>query len=80
MQKSRSTAPIIAAVLLLVPVLYVGSYFALVVPQGIYPVGDPFAPTMYYRFGNGIAQRLYWPLERIDRRLRPKAWEIDPFG
>ena len=27
-------APIIAAVLLLLPVLYVGSYFALVAPEG----------------------------------------------
>jgi hypothetical protein len=30
----KHTAPIIAAVLLLLPVLYVGSYFALVLPQG----------------------------------------------
>jgi len=30
----RHAAPVIAAVLLLLPALYVGSYFALVVPGG----------------------------------------------
>ena len=31
----RHAAPIIAAILLLLPVLYVGSYFALVTPEGL---------------------------------------------
>jgi hypothetical protein len=30
----HSAAPIIAAVVLLLPVLYLGSYFALVIPDG----------------------------------------------
>jgi hypothetical protein len=33
MDKPRSFAPIIAAVLLLLPVLYVGSYLSLVTPR-----------------------------------------------
>jgi hypothetical protein len=44
-QKGKATAPIIAAVLLLLPVLYVGSYLALVTPGGtpfvIAPKGPP---------------------------------------
>jgi hypothetical protein len=72
-----------AAVLLLLPVLYVGSYFALVVPEGYLreasvQVTEP-TPEMFflkhYRFGGKVAARAYWPLEQIDRRLRPGAWE-----
>ncbi|WP_202921444.1 hypothetical protein [Anatilimnocola aggregata] len=37
---NRPALPIIAACLLLLPVLYVASYFALVVPSGI----DIFSP------------------------------------
>lgn len=64
------------AVLLCLPVLYVGSYLALVEP--------PLATTSYntrafgaspYRNGKQWSERVFWPLEQIDRRLRPGAWE-----
>jgi hypothetical protein len=43
----RSFAPIIAAVLLLLPVLYVGSYLALVAPGGQF-VAAPNGPDGFY--------------------------------
>src|SRR5687767_213380 len=82
MTKPRSFAPIIAAFLLLLPVLYVGSYLALVEPQGILGKKQPgsFSTHHYYRIDNNLVTAIFWPLERLDRKLRPKAWEIDPFG
>lgn len=84
-----SRAPLIVAiVLLLLPVLYVGSFYALVMPQGrpvLVPEGSP-KPVVHgmiqlwqlshYRFGHVIPSRVYWPLEQIDRKLRPRAWEL----
>jgi hypothetical protein len=83
MDKPRSFAPIIAAVLLLLPVLYVGSYLALVVPEGK-PADRVFRENGHtvietyltpYRFGGKFSERIYWPLEQIDRRVRQDAWE-----
>jgi hypothetical protein len=73
----RSAAPIIAAVILLLPVLYVGSYLALVVRRPMVMVSLTF-PTQYsadyYRVGGDYADTFFWPLEQIDRRLQPEAW------
>jgi hypothetical protein len=79
----KHAAPIIAASLLLLPVLYVGSYFFLVSPNR-----GPVVRTVYgcsltpgydvhadYRVGD--LSQLYWPVEQADRRLRPQAW-VDP--
>ena len=69
---------ILAIVLLLLPVLYVGSYFALVVP------GPPWHYDMdakamifpdHYRLGGEWAKAVFWPLEQIDQRGRPVAWK-----
>ena len=76
-------APLIAAfVLLLLPVLYVGSYLALVVPEGRVawissPTGFSYkVPVIsHYRAGYVWPQRIFWPLEQSDRKLRPEAWE-----
>jgi hypothetical protein len=70
-KQPQSRAPlIVAVVLLLLPVLYVGSYLALVVPCGI-PINDPFGPRTHWRFGAAYAESLFWPLEQIDRKVRP---------
>jgi hypothetical protein len=73
----KHAAPIIAAILLLLPVLYVGSYLALVVPTGI-PIQDKISAewvaTSYYRVGGTSSARFFWPLEQIDRRVRPNSW------
>jgi hypothetical protein len=82
----ESRAPLIVAiVLLLLPALYVGSYLTLVVPKGTkatYPIRDPSRPEIralhyptHYRRGHYVSERLFWPLEQIDRKLRPRAWE-----
>jgi hypothetical protein len=63
-------APLILAItLLLLPVLYVGSYLALVRP------GLPNPRTgSNYRYGGFVASYFYWPLEQIDRGVRPDTW------
>jgi hypothetical protein len=79
--KERSSRiPLIAAVLLLVPVLYVGSYLALVTPGG-YKVNRRAAPVLffspsYYRCCEPVCATLFWPLEKCHRKLRPGAWAI----
>ena len=87
MERPRHNAPIIACVLLLLPVLYVGSYLALVCPQQIIvtkwhrPVSNgPFTDddfdlyAAHYRLAHETAERVFWPLEQLDRKLRPSAW------
>ena len=76
-------APTVAIVLLLLPVLYVGSYLGMVDRKQRYlvpfVVGEsPWAgrTTSYRRWG-WICESVYWPLEQIDRRMRPGAWEAE---
>jgi len=82
MEKHRKSAGplVVAIVLLLLPVLYVGSYLALVVRKPMVSVSLTF-PTQYdaefYRFGGDYARTFYWPLEQIDRQLQPAAWNDD---
>lgn len=79
----QSRAPlIITIVLLLLPVMYVGSYLALVNTnrfvefQEIRPGTFTPLPMQRYRFGGLWAERVFWPLEQIDRKLRPGEWEL----
>jgi len=75
MKDSRSIFPVFAAaLLLLLPVLYVGSYAALVKPYATIHWWSGRAD--HYRWGGGRVSRFYWPLEQLDRRLRPRAWEV----
>jgi hypothetical protein len=76
----KRTPVIIAVVLLLLPVLYVGSYLVLLqriaLPVSVLsgrPV--PIMNVAAYRIGGQYAKAFFWPLEQIDRRLRPGAWE-----
>jgi hypothetical protein len=80
----KNAAPIIAAFLLLLPVLYVGSYLALVTPGGV-PIdivtGSERFPAVlrdekYYLFDRQ-AKWFFWPLEQIDRKVRPGAWRYN---
>lgn len=80
--KRESRAPLLVAlVLLLLPVLYVGSCLALVVPeggtlQGKTPDGQIVTVNLgtRYRLKPSWAERVFWPLEQIDRKVRPEAW------
>jgi hypothetical protein len=82
--KRSTAAPIIAVVLLLLPVPYVGSYFALVLPEGVerqeivrepgWPIGTVFVYShryhAHYRIGDNWSETLYAPLESLDRKVR----------
>lgn len=71
---------LIAAILLLtLPALYFASYSALVVPHGNWVQISGLQHTWIrkgdYRLGGeGICPLVFWPLEKIDRKLRPVAW------
>ena len=80
----KHVPPILAAILLLLPVLYVGSYCALVTPEGT-PILIPLNSSgsfqehfVSYRYGSDLAAILFWPLENMDRKLRPAAWDSLP--
>jgi hypothetical protein len=71
-------APLIVAIVLLtLPVFYVASYLALVVPRHYIAYLAFGRVDHYYRFGGDWARRFYWPLEKIDQKLRPEEWEFD---
>lgn len=75
----RSPSPLVVPIILLaLPVLYVGSYLVVVNPQtnGAWEVSGGYSTPLWsdYRFGGLLAQRFFWPLEQLDRRLRPKSW------
>jgi hypothetical protein len=75
----QSRAPVIIAIVLLLLPLYVGSYFALVDPDGKWRAARinqiDTAQLEHYRYGNSYgAAQLFWPLEQIDRKARPGAW------
>jgi hypothetical protein len=80
---SHSRGPLfIAIVLLLLPVLYVGSYLALVVPRGVATQPNLRRSSFTiawrrYRLGGQASEFLFWPLEQIDRKLRPGTLVLD---
>lgn len=60
---TRINGPLLGAViLLLAPIVYVVSYFVLVTPPG------------GYRWDLIHADRMFWPLEKVDRTMRPQLW------
>jgi hypothetical protein len=66
----NARAPLITAiVLLLLPVLYVVTYFANVLPWDDDILQHP------YRCGDVWAATVYWPLEQFDRKVRPGSWD-----
>ena len=72
-KRSSIAAPSLAALLLVLPFLYVGSYLVNVNPPGKLLLWS--GQMDCYRWGGSRAAMIYWPLEQIDRRLRPHAWE-----
>jgi hypothetical protein len=76
----KHAAPLIAALLLFLSVLYLGSYCALVKPfhRSVW-VGGAGTLRMeldHYRWGGRVSAKVFWPLEQIDRTVRPEAWEL----
>lgn len=72
------TPLLIAAVLLALPLLYVVSYLVLVTPPGPTTAKSSlarlFGPPPSYRIEGKWPGKVFWPIERLDRKLRPKAW------
>ena len=65
------------AVLAALPLLYVGSYLALV-QRTEREVG--FSGELrfaYYRVGGETAKRIFSPLHAIDKRLRKRHWGLE---
>ena len=79
MNESRSwSAPVVAALLLLLPLGYIGSYYCLVdTDRGGYIGCGPNMPDLRYRICPELCGKFFWPVEQVDRKLRPDAWE-DP--
>ncbi|WP_254513208.1 hypothetical protein [Anatilimnocola floriformis] len=75
--KRESYAPLVVAIaLMLIPVLYVGSYLALVNPSGYaFATEDNRIRPCNYRLGGEFSAWAYLPLETIDRYLRPHRWD-----
>lgn len=74
--KRDSRAPLIVAiVLLLLPIVYVGSYLALVQPYGrLTSAGNRV--NRHYRVDSWLTfPILFWPLEQVDRKVRPEIWD-----
>jgi hypothetical protein len=82
-KQTQSQAPLILAiVLLLLPLLYVGVYLTLVRPRGVPTqfvvdgnVVSGYYVDSHYPVCEGLCEPLFWPLEHLDRRLRPEAWD-----
>jgi|GEM_PF-5156480 len=65
------TPAIIVSSLVLLFGLYVGSYLLLVTPPG---KPGLFGPHARYRAGEPFTPLFFFPLEQIDRRVRPNSW------
>jgi hypothetical protein len=50
---------------------YVGLYYATVSPRHAWAL--PTLPD--YGAAQPVAEVLFWPVHRIDRKLRPEAWK-----
>lgn len=81
MRTRSSSAPVIAAILLLLPLLYVGSFYLLLRPHERpdgYRTYD--VPLLHYveeetayDVGSWLST-VYWPMMRMDKALRPDSW------
>ncbi|QDU26523.1 hypothetical protein ETAA8_16010 [Anatilimnocola aggregata] len=73
----KTSATLVFIALLL---LYVGSYCALVEPgsAGVIVRNGISRPIEHYRHFNNLAAMAFWPLEKLDRKLRPDSWPVSP--
>ena len=68
----NSRGPLVAAIcILLLPLLYVATYFANVKPGVLLLKANSYP----YHYGGPWAAQMYWPVEIVDRRLRPETWD-----
>ena len=78
MKRESHLPPVVAIVLLLLLVLYIGNYLALVKPyhRKVWTniTGELRFYFDNYRWGGVYAEVVFSPLEQIDRKVRPSAW------
>ena len=74
--RAMNRIPLILAIaLLLLPVLYVGSYLALLTPLRCAVFGQVGKIDFdNYRICPRECSYIFWPLEQIDRKVRPAKW------
>jgi len=58
--------------------LYVGGYFVLSKPSLASVMSSPPRMEANYRFGDDVSERLFRPMEFIDRGIRPDFWAERP--
>lgn len=77
MEDKRSSAVwVVVAAVFMLPVLYFGSYLALMQP-GSFALGGTFTKYADYRYGGLYAARFFYPAHLLDRRIRPAYWQDD---
>jgi hypothetical protein len=78
-EKRSSAAPIAIIVLATMTLLYVGSYFALVKAEPLWFMSGvgPWIKRDVYRLGGDFSKHFYFPINWVDRRIRPKYWHYD---
>jgi hypothetical protein len=67
----KHAAPTLVAILLLLPVLYVGSYYALLADMSLWSLPQGSFKTPVYRVSGLWVKGFFWPMEQFDRKLRP---------
>ena len=72
-QRPANVMPVVIAALLLCPVLYVGSYFAIVKRYELAWTTDGY--WVECRIGGRAAETFFAPLHHLDRRIRRSYWE-----
>lgn len=79
-QRSFAVSIATAIVILLLPCLYVGIYYALVEPTSILSLSyDDVTFLPYYSVGGETAKAVFYPVHCLDRLVRPSYWKIDPY-
>lgn len=82
-EKRTINAVLVLAVALLLPLLYLGSYWALIndgIHSGYTVVGASIYLEPTYKVGGDAAEFFYWPAHMLDKRLRPNRWQMDNGG
>jgi hypothetical protein len=76
--RPSTAAPILAVLAIALPLAYAGSYLALVdirvvrvIDSGVEFEGQ----FLRYRFGGELAESVFYPLNQVDRWLRPEKWQ-----
>lgn len=84
-RRHAGSRTVLVTALLVLSFVYVAGYLAFVRPGGVTfrssytknGIRYSEISVEHYALLGDRGARLFWPLEQLDRRLRPKAWEGD---